>query len=75
MINPIGMTAVEWTDQMALLLRVSTMRIDREEDWRVWARHVLQSSAISRYNPPQPDQFDDWKEWADRFNQTVPVVN
>lgn len=73
MINPIGMTAVEWTDRMALLLRVSTLRIDREEDWKAWARHVIQSPEISRYNPPQPETFDEWTEWAWRFNQTVPV--
>lgn len=73
MIDPIGMTAVEWTDRMAILLPVTTMKINREQDWRVWARHVLQATEISRYNPPQPDAFDDWTEWARRFNQTVPV--
>lgn len=71
MIDPIGMNAVEWTDRMTPLLPILPLKINREQDWRVWARHVLQSPSISRYNPPNPEFFSDWREWADRFNQTV----
>ena len=69
------MTAVEWTDRMALLLQnIHPLKIDREQDWRAWARHVIQSAAISQYNPPNPDFFEDWQEWAHRFNETVPTL-
>lgn len=72
MINPIGMTAVEWTDRMALLLTdVAPLKLNRDEDWRAWARHLCQIASISRYNPPNPEQFSDWREWAERFNNTV----
>lgn len=74
MINPEGMTAVEWTDRMSLLLpEVLVMKINRDDEWKAWARHVLQSPRVSRYNPPNPDSYEDWKLWADRFNQTVLV--
>lgn len=75
MIDPIGMSAVEWTDRMNQLLPgdILPLRIDRPQDWRAWARHVIQSPRLSRYNPPNPDQFSNWAEWAQRFNQSVPV--
>lgn len=75
MIDPTFMEAVEWTDRMALLLPgIQTIKIDREEDWRAWARHVLQSTSISQYNPPNPDFFLSWREWAYRFNEAVPTL-
>lgn len=74
MIDPRGMTAIEWTDRMALLLPgVSPLKLDPGQDWKTWARHVIQYPSISQYNPPNPDRFDDWVEWASRFNQSVPV--
>lgn len=75
MIDPTFMTAVEWTDRMSLLLPdIYPLKIEEEREWKVWARHVLQSSQISQHNPPQPDLFADWREWASRFNQTVPTL-
>lgn len=76
MIDPTFMSAVEWTDRMALLFPgdILPLRIDREQDWRAWARHVLQSPEISQYNPPSPDSYSDWRDWAYRFNQVVPLT-
>lgn len=75
MINPTGMTAVEWTDRMAQLLpNITPLKISREEEWGKWAFHVVQTSEISKYNPPNPDLFSDWREWAYRFNQMVPTL-
>ncbi len=72
MIDPTFMNAIEWTDRMAPLLpEVLPLRIDREQDWRAWARHVSQSARISKFNPPNPDTFADFREWAYRFNNTV----
>lgn len=74
MINPIGMTAVDWANRMALFLpQVVPMIIYAETEWKNWARHVIQHPDISKYNPPNPDSFDDWVLWAQRFNQSVPV--
>lgn len=74
MIDPTGMTAIEWTDRMSQLLpNILPVKIHREEEWRDWANHVCQAASISRYNPPNPAQFADWREWADRFNDTVPL--
>ena len=71
MIDPTDMTAVEWTDQMALFLPIIPMKIGSESEWREWAYHVIQNSEISRFNPPNPDFFLNWREWADRFNEVV----
>lgn len=74
MIDPTFMSAVEWTDRMAMLLpQILPLKINQDEDWRAWAMHVLQSPDISRYNPPNPEPFAHWREWAYRFNQTVPL--
>lgn len=75
MIDPNFMTAIEWTDRMALLLpSIQPLRLDRDEDWRAWATHVLQSPEISKYNPPNPEIFQEFREWASRFNQMVPTL-
>ena len=72
MIDPTLMSAVEWTDRMSQLLPdVLPVKIDRDQDWRAWGWHVLQSSTISKFNPPNPEQFSDWRDWAYRFNNAV----
>lgn len=72
MINPIGMEVIEWTDRMATFLPVTTYKLEDPDHWQDWARHVVQSSTVSIYNPPQPAEFSDWRDWAERFIQTVP---
>lgn len=71
MIDPTDMSAVDWMNQTTFFLPVAPMTVSQEEDWRAWAFHALQSPAIARFNPPQPDAFDDWREWAYRFNEIV----
>lgn len=72
-IDPRGLTAIEWTDYMADELSVLPMKLFREDEWRDWARHVIQDPNISKHNPPDPDQFEHWMEWAFRFNEAVPL--
>jgi hypothetical protein len=72
-IDPRGLTATEWCDYMADELTVLPMKIARDEDWRDWARHVIQDPSIARHNPPNPEFFEDWQEWAFRFNESVPL--
>lgn len=77
MIDPRGYTVTEWTDYMADTLDaygVLTFRLDDETEWKRWARHVVQSPQISKFNPPDPEAFSDWVEWAIRFNDVVPLV-
>lgn len=72
MIDPTLMTAIEWTDRMAQQLPdLLPVKLNREEDWKAWAWHVLQSPTISGRNPPNPASFTDWREWAYRFNNAV----
>lgn len=72
-INPIGLTVMQWTDAMTLeLLGFSQPpRLDSPIQWQQWALAVSQSPRIARFNPPNPLQFADWRDWAARFNQSV----
>lgn len=71
MIDPRYMTVVEWTDRMAETLPFPAFRLLDPEDWRSWARNLIQYPQVSVFGPPNPDQFEDWREWAERFNQVV----
>ena len=75
-IDPRFMSAVEWTDQMTLLLDKygDTTSIDDEKDWREWALVANQMPAVAKVNPPDPRTFDDWREWAMLFIQTVDLL-
>jgi hypothetical protein len=72
-IDPRGLTVIEWTDYMADELVGFSLppRLDDPEQWRMWALIVSQSPAVAAFNPPNPLQYLDWSEWAERFNQTV----
>lgn len=71
MIDPRYMNVLEWTDRMAEILPFPAVRLLDPEEWRNWARNLIQYPQISGFNPPDPDQFNDWEQWAERFNQTV----
>jgi hypothetical protein len=71
MIDPRYMNVFEWTDRMAEILSFPVFRFFDPEDWRAWARNLIQYPQISVFNPPDPDQFNDWELWAERFNQVV----
>jgi hypothetical protein len=76
-IDPRGLTAVQWTDFMILQLDpfAELPSIDSEDEWRIWALVANQSPAIAKTNPPDPWGFNDWREWAMRFNQVVDLVS
>lgn len=75
MIDPRGLTVTDWCDSMALELArmMSPQVLLSPERWREWAHTVIQVPSISKFVPPNPDQYEDWREWAIRFNQTVPL--
>lgn len=74
MIDPRFMGVVEWTDMMASTLPFPPYRLLDPDDWRQWARNLIQYPQISVFNPPDPEQFEDWRMWAERFNQTVETI-
>ena len=71
MIDPRHMSVLEWTDQMAATLPFPVSRLLDTDEWRGWARNLIQYPQVSAFNPPDPEQFNDWQQWAERFNQVV----
>jgi hypothetical protein len=76
-IYPMGMTAMQWTDAMALDLNKfgACPRLAGDDGWREWALVILGFPAISDINAPDPYGFDDWRSWAERFNQVYSVLS
>lgn len=73
MIDPRGLSVIEWTDFMTtpLLGYSQPPRLDDPHDWKIWALMVVQAPRIASFNPPNPLEFADWRQWAERFNQAV----
>lgn len=73
MIDPRGMTAFDWCNQMVqnLASLMNAPKLLRDEDWKDWARAVIANPAISGFQPPNPMQFENWQDWAERFIQVV----
>ena len=65
------MDVIQWTDRMAETLPFPVNRLLDPDEWRAWARNLIQYPQVSAFNPPDPEQFVDWQIWAVRFNQTV----
>lgn len=71
MIDPRHLNVIQWTDRMAATLPFPVLRLLDPEEWRGWARNLIQYPQISAFNPPDPEFFVDWEQWAERFNQIV----
>lgn len=67
MINPYGMTVLEWADGIVLSSTSAWAlgRLDDESDWQNWAVGLVRASPVSQRAPPDPFHFDDWREWAE----------
>lgn len=72
-LDPRGMSVVEWTDRINLDLGVHGIvpRLDDAEGWRDWAASILLLPGVARQLPPDPYEFADWRQWAFRFNEMV----
>lgn len=72
-IDPTHMTVTDWCDSMAFILApfLVPQKLLSENEWKLWARNVIQSPALARVRPPDPEYFSSWREWAYRFNQTI----
>jgi hypothetical protein len=68
MIDPRGMTLIDWADSVILSVgdAWSFGRLDDENEWQDWATGFLKASPFSTRAAPDPYQFDDWREWAMR---------
>jgi hypothetical protein len=68
MIDPRGMTLIDWVDSVILVVNDAWAfgRVIDENDWQKWALGFLNASPFSTRAVPDPFQFDDWREWAMR---------
>jgi|APCry1669192010_1035390.scaffolds.fasta_scaffold71641_2 hypothetical protein len=72
-IDPRGMTVMEWTDRMIpLLIEYGNIgKLDKPSNWQEWARSVILINQQWQNSVPNPYQFKDWLEWAERFLQVI----
>lgn len=72
-IDPRGLTSLEWVDTMADLLSgvIPFMKLDNGEQWREWGYHARQTLSLRGILTPDPDAYEGWEDWAMRFNQVI----
>jgi hypothetical protein len=72
-VNPLGMTFVEWADAIALVnvTQVPTMKAMSEDDWQRWAVSFLNSTGRLTQLLPNPYTFESWRLWAQRTNELL----
>ena len=75
-IDPRGLTVTDWCDSMSFVLEsvMTPQKLLDPTKWRDWARSVIQSPMLAKFNPPDPTDFENWEGWAFRFNQAVETI-
>jgi hypothetical protein len=68
MINPVGMTLLQWADAVILAGgdAWSFGKLTDESAWQDWAAGFVRATPFTQRTVPNPYQFDDWREWAQR---------
>lgn len=68
MIDPHGMTLLDWADSVILSVGNAWAfgRLNNEDEWQDWAAGFLEAAPFSQRVMPDPYQFDDWHDWAMR---------
>jgi hypothetical protein len=68
MIDPHGMTLLQWADAVILSNgdAWSFGRLVDENDWQRWAAGFVRAQPFAQRSPPNPFEFTDWQEWAMR---------
>jgi len=76
-IDPVNMTAKEWTDAMHINLGSFGLipSINREEEWQGWGANLSHLSSLSGMVVPNPYEFSNWQDWARRFNESLSAVS
>ena len=68
MIDPRGLTLLQWAD--AVILSVgdawSFDKLPSEDQWHDWAVGFVRASPFTQRNVPDPYEFSDWRDWAMR---------
>ena len=74
MIDPHGMTVLDWSDSVILALDSawSIPRLDDEERWQDWGVTLLR--AFAQRAIPDPYEFTDWRDWAMRAYPMLETV-
>lgn len=73
-IDPRGMSVIEWTDRVNGLLSPygATPRLDDLDEWKEWAYGILRVPNIADWGIPSPLYYTSWVAWADDFNKVLP---
>lgn len=72
-VNPIGMTAKEWTAASHINLERfgAIPALQRNEDWQNWGAAISLLSSLGGMVIPNPYEFTDFQTWAERFNESI----
>ncbi len=69
MIDPRGMSLVDWADSLVLLVNGQGWafgRVTNEADWQDWAVGFVRAGGLATRTLPDPHAFTDWRKWAER---------
>ncbi len=68
MIDPRGLTLLQWADATILALEPTwgVGKLIDERSWQDWATQLYRAAPFVGRELPDPYQFTDWSEWAMR---------
>jgi len=75
MIDPHGMTLLDWADSVILSVgdAWSFGSLEDEARWQDWAASFVRAANFSEQAVPSPYAFNDWREWAMRVYPMLEV--
>ena len=75
-VNPDGMTAMEWTAAMHINLeRFGAIPIlQNDKNWQDWGASISSLSSLNGMVIPNPYEFNDFQGWAQRLNETLSAI-
>lgn len=75
MIDPAGMTIIDWADSVVLVVGSSWAfgRLIDPDRWQDWATGFVRAGGFNQRNLPDPYQFSDWRMWAERVYPLLEV--
>lgn len=74
-IDPQGLTPVEWCDRMVNELKTfgQFQVLTPSGNWQDWATQLLYQPKLDKFKIPHPQDFSSFEEWAMRFNEVVQI--
>jgi hypothetical protein len=66
MINPAGMSLMDWADSVVLSVNDAWAygKLEDESAWQDWAVAFSKASPFSQQVIPNPYDFENWRDWA-----------